>query len=198
MKKIFFTILVAFVAMGVGAQTKPLYKVTWGTQISLGYIHVSNSDDLDNWYGASLGVSGKYQASREFGVKAALQWLYCQSPKEDVFGVKAQVRASYFELPVLACYDISKDFGIQLGIKPAIQTSFKVHCDAPGILAWSEEFENTNKFQLYIPVGLTYQFDSPLSVGLHYNFPVTRINKEKDDDGDGRFHQFLLTFNWEL
>ena len=211
MKKLFLALL-AFVAMGASAQTKDVGEITWTPQISVGYINAANYKGYDeghnllnykSWIGASVGFGGKYQVSENFGVKAAVTWLYSKSSKDKMIidgeKLEAYFDASYIEIPILASYDLSKNLGIQLGLKPAFQTSYKTHMKLDGESESRSVADQINKFQLYIPVGLTYQFNSPLSVGLHYNFPLTKVNKEETITGkDIKFNQFLLTLGWDL
>lgn len=164
--------------------------------ISLGYINASNWTDYKEWIGGSIGIKGKYQLAEDFGISAAATWLYSESPEFKVADVKQKFTASYLEIPILASYDINEHVGIQVGIKPAIQTGFKNHMENSNTKV-DQDADGVEKFQMYVPIGLTYQFNSPLSLGFHYNFPITKINKEKVDDNI-KFNQFMLTLGWDL
>ncbi|MBR6286858.1 MAG: PorT family protein, partial [Bacteroidaceae bacterium] len=190
MKKL-FAALMAFVALGASAQTKTVGEVTWTPQLSLGYVHGTNMDDYDGWIASSIGISGKYQVSESFGLKFGAAYWYGESRevKYESDGVTAKMEASYLEIPLLASFDLSKKWGIQLGLKPAIETSFKLHAEG-GKTTMEQDADNTSKFQLYVPVGLTYQFNSPLSLGFHYSLPLTKINK---GEGSNKLNQFMFT-----
>jgi len=129
MKKIIIALL-ALVSLSTYAQRKEVGSITWSGQVSLGYIDAHNfNDDYKEWIGGTIGVKAKYQLAEDFGFSAGVQWLYSESPENSVeaLGVKTSTKykASYIEVPILASYDINEHIGIQLGVKPAFQTSFK-------------------------------------------------------------------------
>lgn len=197
MKKLFLALL-AFVAMSASAQTKSVGEITWFPQFSLGYVHgsemKSGNIDFGDWAEASIGFGGKYQVSEKFGISAAATFAGMASTEEKLAGVKASIKASYIEVPILASIDLSRNFGIQVGLKPSFKTSFELHLEDDGTKV-DKKVEGMKGVVLYLPVGATYQFNSPLSLGFHYNFPLTKINKE---EGSNKFHQFLLTLAYDI
>ena len=58
-----------------------------------------------------------------------------------------------------------------------------------------------NKFDLSIPVGISYEFKVPIVIDLRYNIGLTKVNKVDNlfgNKGDSRSHTCTLTVGYKF
>jgi hypothetical protein len=130
---------------------------------------------------------------------AELNYSMMGSNWEDDFGEgteKGHVSTSYLNLPLMLRYMFGSDqatglFG-ELGLQPGLLLSAKDHWSGG-----SEDVkEHLNSFDFGIPLGVGYEFNGSLGVGLRYIMGLSNIYKENDDTDRNNVLALRLTWTF--
>lgn len=162
--------------------------------------------------GFLLGADAAYQVNNWFEVAAGVNWaqagsgwkntdLYVAGESLKVKDLK--IKTSYINVPVTANIYIIDGFALKTGVQFGYLTSAKLKGDftAAGLTEELDESckDDFNKFDLSIPVGLSYEFNNHIVLDARYNFGLTKVNKEKDPDyKDGRNLTFAITIGYKF
>jgi opacity protein-like surface antigen len=151
--------------------------------------------------GALIGAEAEYQLTNMFSIAAGVGYSMQGSGWEDYTesagGVKAElkdakVELGYINVPVVANVYLFKGFAVKTGVQFGFLTSakekgsMKIKSDTQTV---NIELEDDNsdfkdackKFDVSIPVGVSYQFKAPVTLDLRYNIGLTKVNKESAD-----------------
>ena len=162
--------------------------------------------------GFFAGVDAAYQVNDWFEVAAGVNWAQAGSGWKDtdfnVDGVSMKVRdlkikTSYINVPVTANFYILDGFALKTGVQFGYLTSANLKGDfiTDGVTEKLDESskDDFNKFDLSIPVGLSYEFDNHIVLDARYNIGLTKVNKDTDPDyKDGRSNSFVLTVGYKF
>lgn len=203
MKKFIMMAVMAIVAISANAQ-KGEYFIT--PRIGFGYGNISNmGDDIarDN-LGGNLGVDFEYMLSDQFGLSAGLEGMYLKSGEETISvegaSVKTYATYGFVNIPILAQYHFG-NFAVKAGLQPSFKASAKLHSDHK-VLGMSgsedEDFNNINSFNLSIPVGISYQFSTPIVLDLRCAIPVTKLNKDNNPGGNNKLTTVMLSIGYRF
>lgn len=224
MKKEFMMAIVALmIAMSVNAQGRfepgtfsiqPRLGVTGSMISNMPGLRIPNIGKIDHETigGFIAGVEGAYQLNNWFEVAAGVNWAQAGSGWKDkdfnVEGVTLQVKdlkikTSYINVPVTANVYILEGFALKAGVQFGFLTSANLKGEVSS-LGQTEKLDESckddfNKFDLSIPVGLSYEFTNHIVIDARYNIGLTKINKEKDEDiKDGRNLSFAFTVGYKF
>ena len=141
--------------------------------------------------GAIIGADFEYQMSDAASFSIGANWAMAGSGWKDFNynGVDIKdlkVETSYINIPVLLNYYLFRGFAVKAGIQPGFLTSAKYKATAEakegGVTAkveYDEDCKNMfKKFDLSIPVGVSYEFPVPIVLDLRFNFGLFKVNKE--------------------
>lgn len=162
--------------------------------------------------GFFAGVDAAYQVNDWFEVAAGVNWAQAGSGWKDtdfnVDGVSIKVRdlkikTSYINVPVTANIYIIEGFALKTGVQFGYLMSANLKGDfiTDGVTKTLDESckDDFNKFDLSIPVGLSYEFDNHIVLDARYNIGLTKVNKDTDPDyKDGRSNSFVLTVGYKF
>ncbi|MBQ8989107.1 MAG: PorT family protein, partial [Prevotella sp.] len=162
--------------------------------------------------GFMAGVDAAYQVNNWFEVAAGVNWAQAGSGWKDtdfnVNGVNIKVKdlkieTSYVNVPVTANFYILKGFALKTGVQFGYLTSAKLKGEATsGNLTQKMDQDGKdefNKFDLSIPVGLSYEFKNHIVLDARYNIGLTKVNKETEEGfKDGRNISFALTVGYKF
>ena len=162
--------------------------------------------------GFMAGIDAAYQVNNWFEVAAGVNWAQAGSGWKDtdfnVDGVSMKVRdlkikTSYINVPVTANFYILDGFALKTGVQFGYLTSANLKGDfiTDGVTEKLDESskDDFNKFDLSIPVGLSYEFDNHIVLDARYNIGLTKVNKDTDPDyKDGRNLSFVLTVGYKF
>lgn len=172
MKKFIMSAVMAIVALTASAQ-KGEYYIT--PHLGFGYMNMSNMDDLSGGIGGTLGVDFEYMVADQFGISAGLDAFYGESNKEN----DCYFSYGYLNIPVLAQYHFG-NFAVKAGLQPAFIIDADAHTGSV-----SESFKDGfNSFSLALPVGISYTFNTPITLDLRCAIPLTKQNKESEPGFD--------------
>ncbi len=143
---------------------------------------------------ASFGVEAEYQLAPQFSMAAGVNYALMGSGWKDAT-VKdgsdsyditdAQIELGYVRVPVTASYYIFKNFAVKAGVQFGFLTNAKAKVKAKSgkrEVSQDEDIKDSfEKFDLSIPMGISYQFNVPIVLDLRYNLGLTKVNKESID-----------------
>ena len=163
---------------------------------------------------AVLGVEAEYQLAPQFSLAAGVNYSLQGSGWKDtniaVQGASfelsdAQVELGYVTVPVTANYYLFKGFAVKAGVQFGFLTNAKVKATAKiGNDKTEDEVDfkdSCKKFDLSIPMGVSYQFDVPIVLDLRYNLGLTKVNKESApgyDDHKNNLVQLTVGYKFAL
>ena len=162
--------------------------------------------------GFFIGADAAYQLNNWFEVAAGVNWAQAGSGWKNtdlnMAGVTAKVKdlkieTSYINVPVTANIYIFNGFALKTGVQFGYLTSAQLKGElTSGSLtdkldeSCMDDFE---KFDISIPVGLSYEFKNHIVLDARYNIGLTKVNKESDPDyKDGRNLTFALTIGYKF
>ena len=168
--------------------------------------------------GSVVGLELEYQAVKWLGIAAGLtydkQGVAWESYKVKANGVKMEsfdneIDLGYINLPIVTNFYVAKGLALKTGVqfgfltdahtRNSIRTSYTVN-DRKRIdlnetsLNVRKDF---NKFDVAIPVGISYEFKRHFTIDARYNLGLLKVNKEDDPTGDSRNGVFQMTFGWK-
>ena len=125
--------------------------------------------------------------------------------------VRNKVETGYITLPLTASVYLYKGLAIKAGVQLGILTNademsrFKGDgmVEGRGIdfnMQFSRSlYEDCQKLDLSIPIGISYEFKVPIVVDARYNIGVTRVNKEQvEGDKDWKNGVFRVTVGYKF
>jgi len=218
MKKYFMIAIMAVAALTVNAQSSDDDKKFHITpHMGVGYANLSNNNNAylgnnNNFAVAKIGGEFEMMASKNFGISAGIDLTYAQSPNKEFSyndkDVKINAKASenfmFMNVPVLAQYHVG-GFTFKAGVQANIllDSNIKYTSDLKTTDS-SYNFDKTastkdayNTVSWSVPVGVSYTFKVPVTVGLDCNIPVSSLSK-KDLGVNQKFMPVMLTVGYRF
>ena len=148
-----------------------------------------NVDDENVLYGFNAGVYATLPISDYIAIQPELLFTTKGAELEynnDLLQGNAKFKLNYIELPLLVRVNITKNFNIQAGGYASYLVSSKVTGD--GDIDFDEDIDtdDLNKFDAGIAAGVGVDF-SPISIGVRYNYGLTKVGKERSDGFGGTY-----------
>lgn len=151
--------------------------------------------------GGIVGVEAEYMLTDKFSLAAGLTYGEQGSGYEDYeysnAGTKVELKdlkyeMDYLNIPVVANYYLFKGFAVKAGVQFGFLTTAKIKGKTITSINGSttttemedkkignQDFMDTlEKFDLSIPMGISYEFKMPIVIDLRYNLGLTKVNKE--------------------
>jgi len=202
MKKLMMIAAMMVAAVSANAQFEP---GTFSIQPKLGgtiawlsdmpKLPISAGIDKSPVVGAIIGAEAEYQLTDMISLAAGLGYSLQGSGWENYSegGVElkdAQIELGYFTIPVVANFYLFKGFAIKAGIQPGFLTNAKMKYSIQGkssagnlSIDYDESIKDgCEKFDLSVPMGVSYQFKVPVTIDLRYNLGVTKVFKDSGDN----------------
>lgn len=181
---------------------------------------VGKKIDSEATGGFIVGADLEYQLTNLISLSAGLNWGQAGSGWEN-FKYKEEgityeskdlkIQTSYLNVPITANFYVWKGLAIRTGVQMGFLTSAKMKqtITASGkqgstnINSTTETDESCKdyfkKFDISIPVGLSYEFKNHLVIDARYNIGLSKANKEKLSDGkDTKNMVFALTLGYKI
>ena len=182
--------VMAVAALTASAQ-KGEFHVT--PHINAGYGNLSNAEireevgsfDLTSHLLGGIGADLEYMISNSFGLSVGADYNYLRSTTEkNGHGGELYTDYSFLNVPVLAQYHFGEGFALKAGFQPMFLLEAEAHAknnntSKSATKSIKDDFENVT---YAIPVGISYTFETPVTVDLRCNIPVTKMNKYEADD----------------
>lgn len=197
MKKFFMMAVMAVAALTASAQKGDFYITP---HMSLGYVHSSDSKgeskelgELDFTHNilGGIGADFEYMLSNSFGLSAGLDYNYIQSMKTTFKNGSSELDVytsySFLNIPILAQLHFGEGWAIKAGFQPMFTLAADAHGDGKSgnnvAFQTGSIKDNCESVIFAVPVGLSYTFqDTPITVDLRCNIPVSKVNKNGSDD----------------
>jgi len=176
-------------------QPKAGFSIAWLTNMPKLPISTYTTLDKSPIVGAVIGAEAEYQLTNMISLAAGVNYSLQGSGWED-YELKsgsdkvelkdAKVELGYITIPVVANFYLFKGFAVKAGIQPGFLTNAKKKATIKGKMEGynatmdvdEDMKDECKKFDLSIPIGVSYQFQVPVTVDLRYNLGVTKVNKE--------------------
>ena len=205
MKKIFNWVLVAMLTLCSTMSAYAQYEEGLSTlQPRVGVTLSSLSGDGKMIVNPTVGVEYEYFVNDNFSLAAGVLFTN-QGAKYEFLGEKNQAQSSkiniyYGALPLTANYYLLPGLAVKAGLQPAFRVKANIKMDGANLdfdnvvdLLFDGENNTMNRFDLSIPVGLSYEFYR-VTLDARYNIGVTNLIK-----GD-KVHQkvFVVTLGYKF
>lgn len=191
-------------------QPKAGFSIAWLTNMPNIPITTTLSIDKSPTVGALLGAEAEYQltdmVSLAAGLNYSLQGSGWENYKEGGYELKdAKIELGYVAIPVVANFYLFKGFAIKAGIQPAFLTNANMKytieqsSSAGNISVNCDESikDDCEKFDLSVPMGISYQFQVPVVIDLRYNLGVSKVFKG-DADKNPKNNVISLTVGYKF
>ena len=186
MKKIFLTAFVALMAtVSVCAQHEDgdlLYQPRVGITLST----LSGMDDAKMKVNVTYGVECEYFFDDDFSVAGGVLFTD-QGAKFNEADGDYTMKIYYAAFPFTLNYYVLPGLALKAGLQPAYRVkgqitngSEKIDFDRAVDLLLDGEGVKMNKFDLAIPVGLSYEYNN-ITLDARYNIGVTKVFSSIDD-----------------
>ena len=185
MKKLMMIAALLLATLGANAQEMFIKPMVGGTLSTF-------TGDVEGYkmkVGLVAGAEFGYNISEQFGISAGLLYTMQGAKVKDA----ENENADYLNIPILANYYIIPGLAIKAGVQPGFLVSAKY--DGVDIKDYYK------KFDIAIPIGLSYEFDS-FVIDARYNLGVGNI-LDKDLSkwaGDAKAHNsvIMLTLGYKI
>lgn len=191
-------------------QPKAGFSIAWLTNMPSIPISTTSTIDKSPTVGALLGAEAEYQLtdmiSLAAGLNYSLQGSGWENYKEGGYELKdAKIELGYVAIPVVANFYLFKGFAIKAGIQPAFLTNanekftIEKSSSAGNVSVNYDESikDDCEKFDLSVPMGISYQFQVPVVIDLRYNLGVSKVFKG-DADKNPKNNVISLTVGYKF
>lgn len=168
--------------------------------------------------GVFAGADLEYQISNMFSVSAGVNWAQAGSGWKDLKlsgnGLTTEIKdlkieTSYVNVPITFNFYVVKGLALRTGVQMGFLTSADIKAtinesgSSEGIKTKTEIDKSIkddfNKFDLSIPVGISYEFNSHFVIDARYNIGITKVNKESEPDvKDSRNGVVAITLGYKF
>lgn len=170
--------------------------------------------------GFQVGLEFEYQAKKWLGIAAGLnytsQGMGWENFKINLDGIKYnsdnnQLDLGYINLPIVANFYVVKGLALKTGLQFGFLTDAHLRTNVrashkegnvniDNLTQISENVrKECNKFDLAIPVGLSYEFKHHFVIDARYNIGLLKVNKEDSRyDEAHRNGSFQMSFGWKF
>lgn len=165
--------------------------------------------------GSFVGVDLEYYLSSRVGLAAGVNYSEAGTGFDDYKytqdGVKydvkeAALKTGYVSVPLTVNWYVARGLALKTGLQAGFLVSAKDYMRAEysaaktdiTLTAKTDIKDRFKKFDLSIPVGLSYDFKLPFVIDFRYNIGLTKVNKEPFDGKDCHNMQAVLTVGYKF
>ena len=180
MKKLIFTFSIMLMAVAAMAQYR---EGTFTVQPKVG-LNVSTLTDADKTIGdVCFGMEAEYMFTNIFSLSAGVM-VSNQGGKYDEAGLSYTADLDYANIPIMANVYVLPGLALKAGVQPGFRMKAKMKTDdgsydidefykLVGMLTPGEE-PKINKFDLAIPVGISYEYNNVV-LDARYNWGLLKV-----------------------
>lgn len=202
MKKVFLIAAMIVATLSVNAQAEP-GSLTIQPHVGGSAGMITHADKAPSEFklenlerdangGGIIGVELEYQVAKHLGIAAGANFMQAGTAWKEVTKDNStfkdlKVETSYLTVPVVANIYLCKG----LALKSGVQFGFLMDAKMKNTREW-KDVDNTNhkdelsksckdmfnKFDVAIPVGISYEFKVPIVIDLRYNIGLSKVNKD--------------------
>ena len=226
MKKLMLMVAMMVAAVSANAQLEqgtfslqPKAGATISWLSNMPSLSITSNTELDKTptVGAILGVEAEYQLAEKFSLAAGINYAqqgcgwsdYSYQIGNNKAELKdAKIELGYVNVPITANYYLFKGFAVKAGVQFGFLTSAKskgtITTEYNGAksttdLSGDDFKDQCKKFDVSIPVGISYEFKVPVVIDLRYNIGLMKVNKESEaGHKDFKNNVIQLTVGYKL
>ena len=166
--------------------------------------------------GFIIGAEAEYQLTNTFSIAAGVNYAQQGSGWKDtdfnISGTKvnmrdAKIELGYVNVPIVLNAYLFKGFAVKAGVQLGFMTNASEKVTVEGSAGnVTEKYEldqdvmdNMEKFDVSIPVGISYQFNVPIVIDARYNIGLTNVIKDNGDESyKNMSFQLTVGYKFEL
>ena len=191
---------------GVGAMLSNVPKLDFGDGLKL---------DKTAMGGVLIGAEFEYQLTDMFSMAAGVNYSMQGSAWKDdnvlLGGVKykikdTKVELGYINVPVVVNAYLFRGFAVKTGVQfgflvsANMKASFSAESDVVNqTVNYDMKIKDEcKKFDVSIPVGVSYQFKVPIVIDARYNIGLTNVGKDADESIKNQVFQLSVGYKFKL
>ena len=170
--------------------------------------------------GLLIGADMDYQLSELVSLSAGLNWAMAGCGWEDYDKKEngltyelhnPRIQTAYLNIPVTANFYVWKGLALRTGLQMGFLTvanlmetvNISGSQDGKNVKMSTDTDESVkdqfNKFDLSIPVGVSYEFNNHIVLDARYNIGVTKVNKDSEPgEKDNHNGSFSITIGYKI
>ena len=172
---------------------------------------ILNGYELDKQVAPSalIGLGASYQVNQLLGLSAGVNWAVQGQGWDDLRlgDVKYNnnsLELTYVQIPVMAHVYFYKGWSVNAGIQPSFLVNADQTCNIKNTSGERtvktdtriDYMDDMKKFDLSIPLGISYEFKGHFVLGAQYNLGLSTVNKKTLSNKDMKNGAILLTLGW--
>ena len=199
MKKILVMVVAAMMAIVNAKAQHSDGDITIQPRVGVTLSTLTNTTDSKMKLNLAYGVEIEHYMTDQFGVAAGV--LFTNQGMK--YGESNNTFNNYYlAVPITANYYVLPGLALKAGVQPAfrVKTNMKVdgqtyNFDKVMEILFNDDEVKMNKFDLSIPVGLSYEYNG-LTLDARYNFGVTKLFSGVDDAN--RNQVIVITLGYKI
>ncbi|GAA4365148.1 porin family protein [Hymenobacter saemangeumensis] len=192
MKKALYSLGLLLAVAGTAKAQTTTFGVKAGA--SLSSVSGDNTENVKSIIGFVGGVAANFGFSDLLSLQPELLYSMKGSKFESA-GLKAEGRTSYLDIPVLLKANADGPF-FELGPQVGFLLSQKTTKESNGRTTTSTDTEGTRQVDFGYVVGLGYQLESGLGIGLRYNGGIPDLSDPSEPGQKQRNSVFQLQLGY--
>ena len=170
MKKYVLTMILGLIVpFGIMAQ-----DLSFGIKAGGNLATLTNNDDFDTRFGVHFGAVANWELSEVFSIQPELLYS-AQGYKQDFNGQEVRGKIDYFNIPLMASYDVIDDLSIQVGPQIGLNLRSEVDVEGQGTSTF-----NVNDVDLSAVFGLQLDIDDSFFVQARYGLGLREVQLNSD------------------
>lgn len=145
--------------------------------------------------GLIAGVEAEYGVVENFSVAAGV--FYGQQGAKNKDNSDYKTSLDYINIPIVAQYYVIPGLAIKAGIQPGFLVRAKEKYHAGGIDYDMDIKDDCKKFDLSIPFGISYEYQS-FVLDARYNLGVTKAFKDDSRNKTSKNSVFMFTLGYKF
>lgn len=173
------------------------------------------SIDADLTAGFFIGADVEYYLTDRIGLSAGLNFAQAGTGWKNtdvvINGVKGsftdmKIQTTYLNVPLMFNYYVLKGFALKAGVQMSFLTNAKAKAKFStdmGAGTYNESYDESvkkafKKFDLAIPIGLSYEFKLPIVLDLRYDIGLLKTIKDSDKSNCNRVCELTVGYKFAL
>lgn len=194
MKRLWLLISLAAISLASMAQGE-VGKSVIIPKVGLNIANVTNSSGDPR-----LGIIAGFEAVRQVDETIALSvgvFYSMEGCKASEEGTTVTLAQDYVNVPILFNAYVKEGLALKIGLQPAYLVSAELSASARGASGSVDIASRYNKFDLSIPVGISYE-KNRLVFDARYNWGLTKLLKDVSTSENGRNSVFNIMVGYKF
>lgn len=171
--------------------------------------------DAEDITGFLIGADVEYYLTDRIGLSAGLNLSQAGTGWKDTDLVSGgtkysfsdmKIQTTYLNVPLMFNYYVLKGFALKAGVQMSFLTNAKFKAKEgrnDGSESWEKSYsegckDSFKKFDLAIPIGLSYEFKIPIVLDLRYDIGLMKTLKDSDKSNCNRVIDFTVGYKFAL